>query len=189
MSNLSLGAAGPSENRTALAPGSQRVLVAFVCENAGRPGRIPSSGRRPRPEVPAFAWPLTVREVVVPCAGRLQPEHLLKAFEDGADAIGVVCCREGNCHHLEGNRRCARRLAYVDGLLKQIGLGEGRLQLLPLPGSAQEDMALALAGPTSRAGRSPAGSEVAAVRDAFLAHVATLAPNPMRAGALLDGSP
>lgn len=30
-----------------------------------------------------------MREVVVPCTGRLQPEHLLKPFEAGADLVAV----------------------------------------------------------------------------------------------------
>jgi coenzyme F420-reducing hydrogenase delta subunit len=188
MSNLR-AAFGPSGNQGAVAQRGERVLVAFVCENAGRPGWVPSSGIRRRPTTPTFAWPFSIREVVVPCAGRLQPEHFLKAFEDGADAIGVMSCADGNCHHLEGNRRCARRLEYVDGLLRQIGLGGGRLQLFSLPGSAQEDMALGLYQRSSPARAPLASHEAAAVRDLFLAHVATLSPNPMRAGALPEGSP
>jgi len=33
------------------------------------------------------------------------------------------------------------------------------------------------------------GHKVAAVRDAFVAHLATVSPNPMRRGALPDESP
>ena len=148
---------------------------------------MPTSGFRRRPTTPDFAWPFPVSEVVVPCAGRLQPEHFLKAFEDGADAIGVICCEEGNCHHLEGNLRCGRRLHYVNGLLDQIGLGANRLMTFHLPGSAQEDMALGVgAAPVV----DPAmDRKVAAVRDAFVARLATLSANPMRKGALPDESP
>jgi coenzyme F420-reducing hydrogenase delta subunit len=178
MSNIGATVA-PSGNGKSVA-GGERIVVAFVCENAGRAGYVPSSGIRRRPSTPDFAWPLPVKEVVVPCAGRLQPEHFLKALEDGADAIGVICCEEGNCHHLEGNHRCARRLAYVDGMLQQIGLGSGRLKIFHLPGSAKEDMALGL-NPSAASPLDPAMSiKVAAVRDAFVAHLATVAPSPMR---------
>jgi coenzyme F420-reducing hydrogenase delta subunit len=190
MSNIG-AAIAPSGNGRAAGAQSERVVVVFICENVGRPGVVPSSGIRRRPTTPDFAWPFPVKEVVVPCAGRLQPEHFLKAFEDGADAIGVICCEEGNCHHLEGNRRCGRRLDHVDGLLKQIGLGENRLKMFQLPGSAKEDMALGLnpnAVPTLDI--DPVMSrKVAAVRDAFVAHLATVSPNPMRTGALPDESP
>jgi hypothetical protein len=128
-----------------------------------------------------------VREVAVPCAGRLQPEHFLKAFEDGADAVGVFCCGEGNCHHLEGNRRCTRRLTHVNDLLEQIGLGANRLMIFNLPGSAMEDMAMGHG--TAPILDSDMQGHVAAVREAFLAGLATIPPNPMRKGDLPDASP
>jgi len=188
MSNIG-AAKAPSGNGKAVAVGSERVVVAFICENAGRAGVFPSSGIRRRPTTPDFGWPFPVKEVVVPCAGRLQPEHLLKAFEDGADAIGVICCEEGNCHHLEGNRRCSRRLGHVDGLLKQIGLGGDRLKMFQLPGSAKEDMALGLSASAMSTLDPVMSRKVAAVRDAFVAHLATVSPNPMRTGTLPDASP
>jgi coenzyme F420-reducing hydrogenase delta subunit len=154
---------------------------------------VPSSGIRRRPTTPDFDWPFPVSEVVVPCAGRLQPEHFLKAFEDGADAVGVVCCEEGNCHHLEGNRRCRRRLDYVSGLLDQVGLGANRLMLFHLPGSSAEDMALGAAS-----GATPlvtpvldarVNSKIVEVREAFLVHLATISRNPLCKGELPDESP
>jgi hypothetical protein len=92
---------GTSPTKLGAAPA---VIVVFVCENSVRAGRVPTSGKRHRPQTPEFGWPFPVQEVVVPCAGRLQPEHFLKAFEAGADAVGVVCCEEGNCHHHEGKQ-------------------------------------------------------------------------------------
>ena len=118
------------------------VIVVFICENSARAGRTPTSGKRFRPETPDFGWPFPVQQVVVPCAGRLQPEHFLKAFEGGADAVGVVCCEEGNCHHHEGNKRCRRRIEAVSSLLGEVGLGKELLMLFHLPGSAVQDMAL-----------------------------------------------
>jgi len=35
----------------------------------------------------------------------------------------------GDCHYLEGNVRAERRVAYVKGLLDQIGLGAARLEM------------------------------------------------------------
>jgi hypothetical protein len=131
--------------------------------------------------------------VVVPCAGRLQPEHFLKAFEDGADAIGVICCEEGNCHHLEGNRRCRQRLDYVSGLLEQVGLGANRLMIFHLPGSAVEDMALGLvAGASSTAMPvldATVKGRIAEVREQFVARLASISRNPLCKGALPDQSP
>jgi coenzyme F420-reducing hydrogenase delta subunit len=181
-------AAAPFSNGNSRADNNARkgrVVVAFICENCARPGLVPSSGLRLRPTTPDFSWPFPVREVAVPCAGRLQPEHFLKAFEDGADAIGVICCEEGNCHHIEGNRRCKQRLDYVGGLLEQVGLGRERLMIFHLPGSAVEDMALGVAE-----GEHPApvldatvNRKIAEVREQFIARLASIPQNPLCKGA------
>jgi F420-non-reducing hydrogenase iron-sulfur subunit len=168
---------------------SPSVIVVFVCENSSRTGRMPTSGKRFRPETSNFGWPFPVQEVVVPCAGRLQPEHLLKAFEGGADAVAVVCCEEGNCHHHEGNKRCRRRIESVSSMLEEVGLGQGRLMLFHLPGSAVQDMALG-AGASAPASVDPTlKQKVAAIRDQFVAHVARLAPTPLRTTGLSDDVP
>jgi F420-non-reducing hydrogenase iron-sulfur subunit len=177
-------AASLMASRTDRLPSADRRVVAFVCENCGRPGFAPSSGLRRRPTLPDFGEPLPVQKVAVPCAGRVQPEHLLKILEDGADAVGVICCEDGNCHHLEGNRRCRRRLDYVRELVEQAGLGGERLKVFVLPGSAAQDMALGI-------GAQPVddpllSQKVAGVRAAFLAWLKGVAPNPLCRGDLPD---
>jgi coenzyme F420-reducing hydrogenase delta subunit len=147
----------------------------------------PSSGLRHRPSLPDLQWPFPVQEVAVPCAGRLQPEHFLKALEDGADAIGVICCEAGNCHHLEGNRRCQRRLEYVGGLIEEAGLGQERLMIFHLPGSAMEDMAWGVGANVPVA--PGLADKIAAVRAAFVARLAQLSRNPLGRGELPDESP
>jgi len=176
-------APGPGSARVAERRGGDPVVVAFICENCARLAVAPSSGIRRRPTTPDFAWPFPIKEVAVPCAGRLQPEHVLKVFEDGADAVAVICCEEGNCHHVEGNRRCARRIEHADKMIEEIGLGAGRLLLFRLPGSAAEDMAL---GASSQAAASPdpdLGREIGEVRDALLALLQNIPRNPLRASA------
>lgn len=154
------------------------VLVAFVCANCGRSGRLPTSGRQNRPQVPDFRWPASVHahQVVVPCAGRLQPEQLLKVFESGADAVCVVACEYGNCHYLEGGLRCRRRLDYVDHLLQQIGIGQGRLMLFQLPGSARQDMEL---GAGERVLSTEVDDKVAAIRQEVVSRLKSIAPNAL----------
>jgi F420-non-reducing hydrogenase iron-sulfur subunit len=156
-------------------------VIAFVCANCGREG-MEATTRLGQPRTPAMGWQEAVQDVVVPCAGRLQPEHLLKAFEAGADLVAVVACEEGNCHFLEGSCRARVRCDYVGGLLDQIGLGRERLMLLHLPGSAREDMAVGSPAAKGIDGKSP--EEVSAPVDGIAAQVsrrlASLPPNPMR---------
>ena len=116
---------------------SQMKVLAFVCTSCLRQAGQPGAGRAGTSAIP---WPCEVQEVVVPCAGRLQPEHLLKAFENGADLVCVVACEKDNCSFVEGSRRAGIRSAYVSGLLEEIGVGGERLMLLYLPGSAHEDL-------------------------------------------------
>ncbi len=165
-------------------PGGAACVVVFVCENCGRVGSAPSLGIRLPPRLPDFAWPIPVRQVAVPCAGRLQPEHFLKILEDGAEAVGVVACEPGNCHHLEGNRRCRRRLDYVSGIVRQAGLDGPRLAMFQLPGSAAQDMALGIgAKPVDDPLMEP---KIRQVREAVLAWLEDLPPNPLGRGGLPD---
>jgi F420-non-reducing hydrogenase iron-sulfur subunit len=174
-------APGPGSAKAVERKGGEPVAVAFICENCARPAVAPSSGIRRRPTTPDFAWPFSLQEIAVPCAGRLQPEHVLKALEDGADAVAVICCEEGNCHHLEGNRRCARRLDDVGKMIEEIGLGAGRLLLFHLPGSAAEDMALGVSPQAASPPNPDLKRKIAEVRDALLARLQNIPRNPLRA--------
>jgi len=155
-------------------------ITMFVCANCARRGRKPTSSGRFRPAVPDFKLPEPADRVVVPCAGRLQPEHILKAFEKGARMVAVVACREDNCHHVEGSRRCALRIGYVRSILEEIGLGEDRLLLFHLPGSANEDLQLAAGMETPAFLQGDGAAELEAVCDSIKEALRTLAPNPLK---------
>ncbi len=155
-------------------------MTAFVCANCARPGRKPTSAGRERPVVPDFDWPVRAQQIIIPCAGRLQPEHVLKAFESGSSVVSVVACREDNCHYIEGSRRCALRVEYVQSILKEIGLGEGRLLLSHLPGSAFEDMALAGGDHTPPVQGDSLETQITAIRDRATEALQTHPPNPLQ---------
>ena len=155
------------------------AVTVFVCANCARPGEAPTSAGRPRPNVPNFAWPLPVREVLVPCTGRLQPEHVLKAFDSGASLVCAVACQEDNCHYLEGSQRCARRVDYLRAILDEIGLGARRLMLFHLPGTAVEDMALATGRDLPVPSSEHLDVRLAAIRDQVMQALQDLPPNPL----------
>ena len=155
------------------------AVTLFICANCARPGEAPTSAGRPRPIVPHFDWPFSVREVVVPCTGRLQPEHVLKAFDSGASVVCAVACQEDNCHYIEGSQRCARRVDYLRSLLDEIGLGADRLMLCHLPGTASEDMALAMGRPAPARSSENLEARLAAIRDQVMQALDRLPPNPL----------
>jgi coenzyme F420-reducing hydrogenase delta subunit len=77
-------------------------------------------------------YPINVRIVHVPCTGKVEMEHLLAAFEMGADGVLVAGCLEGGCHYVEGNLRAKRRVEMVQQLLDEIGIGRERLRMVNL---------------------------------------------------------
>jgi F420-non-reducing hydrogenase iron-sulfur subunit len=77
----------------------------------------------------------------LPCSGRVESLHLLRALEAGADKVYVVTCPEGACRYREGNTRAKKRLAYAQGLIEEIGLTRDRLELIHLPAGTQTTIA------------------------------------------------
>jgi len=73
-----------------------------------------------------------VRIIRLPCTGKVDAIHLMKAFEDGADAVFVAGCLEGECHYLEGNLRAKQRVAYVKRLLAEVQIEPERLEMFNL---------------------------------------------------------
>ena len=160
-------------------PGFASVTV-FLCADCARPAQLPGSAGRSRPVVPDFAWPWPVRQILLPCTGRLQPEHVLRAFESGADLVCVVGCQQDNCHYVEGSKRCARRVDYLRSIFHEVGLGGERLLFLSLPGTAAEDMALATGRPARVC--EDVDAQLAAVRDRVMQVLDGLPPNPLHGG-------
>ena len=73
-----------------------------------------------------------VRIVRLPCTGKVDAIHLMKAFEDGADGVFVAGCLEGQCHYLEGNLRAKKRVAYVKRLLAEVQIEPERISMFNL---------------------------------------------------------
>ena len=77
-------------------------------------------------------YPHNVRIIKLPCTGKVDAIHLMKAFEDGADGVFVAGCLEGQCHYLEGNLRAKKRVAYVKRLLAEVGIEPERIEMYNL---------------------------------------------------------
>ena len=80
-------------------------------------------------------YPPNVLIVLLPCTGRVDVLHLMRAFERGADGVFVAGCLEGTCHFLEGNIQARRRVHYAKQLLDEIGVGGDRLEMYNLSSS------------------------------------------------------
>jgi F420-non-reducing hydrogenase iron-sulfur subunit len=75
---------------------------------------------------------IEVKVISLPCSGKLDILYLVKAFETGADGAAVMICKEGECRYLEGNMRARKRAEVVEKMLKEVGLGEGRVTVIQM---------------------------------------------------------
>jgi F420-non-reducing hydrogenase iron-sulfur subunit len=73
-----------------------------------------------------------VAVIEVPCTGRVDVLHILKAFREGADAVFVAGCLEKNCHHEYGNVEAGKRVAYAKHVLDALGLDGRRVEMFHL---------------------------------------------------------
>jgi F420-non-reducing hydrogenase iron-sulfur subunit len=97
-------------------------IVGFCCERHGMDAAVLSarSGKQ---------MDASVRLVQVPCTGRVDGIHLLKAFEDGADAVFVLGCLEKNCYYDTGSIEGRKRVNYVKQMLTEVGIEKERLEM------------------------------------------------------------
>jgi coenzyme F420-reducing hydrogenase delta subunit len=99
------------------------VLALFYCQN------IPESGD-PERKALEKQHGKKIRFFPVPCSGRVEPLHFLRALEEFADAAYLVTCPEGACRYFEGNRRARKRVERARTIIAGIGLEEERIGIV-----------------------------------------------------------
>ncbi len=77
-------------------------------------------------------YPASIKIVRVPCTGKVDIIHILRAFEKGADGVYVVGCMEGDCHFNSGNFRARKRVNHAREILETIGIGKDRVRMYNL---------------------------------------------------------
>jgi F420-non-reducing hydrogenase iron-sulfur subunit len=107
-------------------------------------------------------YPTSIKIIRVPCTGKVDVLHMLRAFEKGADGVYVVGCLEGDCHFNNGNFRARKRVEQAQKLLDTIGIEGERAQMYNLSSS-----------------EGPLFAEYAVEMDK---RIRTLGPNPIKAG-------
>jgi F420-non-reducing hydrogenase iron-sulfur subunit len=112
----------------------QRTLALFYCQS------VPGSSESERQELEK-KYGQTLRLFPMPCSGRIDSLHLLRALEEFADAVYVVTCPEGACRYFEGNIRAKKRVALAKSVIESIGLERERLDIVV--GSKEEQKKLA----------------------------------------------
>lgn len=127
------------------------VLALFYCQNT------PGSTEKERQALEE-KYGASLRLFPIPCSGRLDSLHLLRALEEFADNAYLITCPEGACRYFEGNRRAKKRVERTQQIIGGIGLEKERVGLVvrskedrrPLAELAKEIVDL-----TSKLGPSP----------------------------------
>jgi len=105
-------------------------------------------------------YPSNIRMIKLPCTGKLEVIHLLKAIEAGADGVYAAGCLEGECHYLKGNLWARKRINHVKDLLTELGIEPERVEMYNMS-SAQ-------------------GARFAEVATEFTERIKQLGPNPVK---------
>jgi len=97
-------------------------IIGFCCERHGMDAAVLSarSGKE---------FDASVRLVQVPCTGRVDGMHILKALEDGADCVFVLGCLEKNCYYDTGSIEGRKRVDYVKQMLSEVGIEKERVEM------------------------------------------------------------
>jgi F420-non-reducing hydrogenase iron-sulfur subunit len=103
-----------------LITGDDLIVALFYCQNT------PGSGEHERRSLEK-RFGVSLRLYPLPCGGRLEPRHLLRALEEFADAAFVITCPNGDCRYFEGNIRAKKRVQWVQGIIRSIGLEDERV--------------------------------------------------------------
>jgi len=82
-----------------------------------------------------LSYPTNIKIIRVPCTGKVDILHILRAFEKGADGVYAVGCMEGDCHFTSGNFRARKRIEQAKVLLDTVGVGGERVEMFNLASS------------------------------------------------------
>jgi len=106
-------------------------IVGFLCNWCSYAG-ADAAGNRKMEHPPNF------NVIRVMCSGRVDPQMVLKAFAEGADAVAIFGCHFGDCHYKKGNWNAYARYKMLKKLLPDLGIDPDRFHLEWISASESE---------------------------------------------------
>jgi len=76
-----------------------------------------------------LSYPPNIKIIRVMCSGMVDPQYIIKAFLEGADAVLVSGCNPEDCHYINGNYKARRRIKLLKEILPRFGFDAERLKL------------------------------------------------------------
>ncbi|MCF8092144.1 MAG: hydrogenase iron-sulfur subunit [Desulfotignum sp.] len=109
-------------------------IVAFCCHYCAYTAADMAGSKR-------ISYPSNVKIIRVPCTGKVDAIHLMKALEIGADGVYVAGCLAGDCHFKNGNVRAEARVNRVKKMLTELGWEPERVAMVKLSAGMGEQFA------------------------------------------------
>ena len=107
-------------------------IVAFYCSNCASAAADVAEGLKKE-------LPNNIKIINVPCTGRVEILHLLKAFEKGADGVYVAGCQEDSCRYTSGIIKAKKRVEYVKKLLEELEIEPQRIEVFSMSASRGQE--------------------------------------------------
>jgi heterodisulfide reductase subunit A len=142
-----------------LGDGFDPIILCFACQWC-------SYGAADLAGVSRIQYPPNVRILRVPCSGRVDVLHVLKAFQNGADGVIITGCLIGDCHYVDGNVKARSRVEVMKKSLPALDINPERLEI---------DYA-----------SSSEGQKFATMMTNFVEKIRKLGPNPLRVEGGID---
>jgi coenzyme F420-reducing hydrogenase delta subunit len=139
--------------RKAVDPDFEPEIIVFACHYCAYAAADLAGSMR-------LQYPSNIRMIKLPCTGKLEVIHLLKAIEAGADGVYAAGCLEGECHYLKGNLWARKRINHVKDLLSELGIEPERVEMYNMS--------------------SAMGAKFADIATEFTERIKQLGPNPVK---------
>lgn len=65
--------------------------------------------------------------IPVICSGKIDTNHILKAFRSGADGVLIMGCPEGHCHFQDGNYQTRKKVHLIRKVMSAFRIEPERL--------------------------------------------------------------
>ena len=109
-------------------------MVAFLCSRSAARAMAAAGPKIGKDLIP----------IIVPCAGTIDPSHILAAFQQGADGVLVAGCHTGNCASIYGTVLAGERTSLTGLILEEAGIDPSRLVFTTLASNTPGDFARAV---------------------------------------------
>ncbi len=96
-------------------------IVVFACNWCSYPAADSAGINR-------MQYPPNVRIIRTMCMGRVNPSHVLKALELGADGVLVSGCHFEDCHYGFGARNAAEQYKKLEKVVRILGFEKERIR-------------------------------------------------------------